>query len=139
MSFRDVVTKVLVFQALCLIFVCLRFAQGTTNARVEVNWGDVVYSSPVEFYEAKRLADFLAAEGMFRGEHKSLRLVRKGDILTMQMVFAPGAMDPSAAEGILRDAAKIICTHVFPGKKVAVELTDSEFNVVKQLLPPTLF
>ena len=118
------------FSRLCKGLILLT---GATNYGIllEVNHGDLYYTTAVSQEDAKRLGAFLVQEKIFDGRHISLQLTKEGQTLQVRFPVKPGFEKDEAYIASIRTLAAQISQQVFRGAPVEVHLCDSDLKTLR--------
>lgn len=131
-------TDLLILGAVIIAVGIILFLPGVENARVEKNWGEVHYSSPVTRREAQELAQKLIDAGLFTGTHASVGVTRDGDLWILRPVYQKNYESLLRDQGATRDdlirSFEAFCQIVFPGKTVSVQLADDQLEPFETLI-----
>ncbi|MBW2522761.1 MAG: hypothetical protein JRI23_01235 [Deltaproteobacteria bacterium] len=95
------------------------------------NGGDLYFASGIEPHRAKKLGDYLVADGFFDGAPKTVRLDKQGDLWRFQMVVKPGVEKDEAFVKLTREVAKELSEKVFDGGKVEIHLCDATLRTLE--------
>jgi len=111
----------------------LMLLTGATNygALLEVNHGNLYYTTAVSQEEAKALGGFLVEAKIFDGREISIQLTREGRTLQVRFPVKPGFDKDEAYITSIRALGTQISQRVFRGAPVEVDLCDHDLKTLR--------
>lgn len=102
--------------------------RGGIKRRVELNRGEVYYTSSVSFAEAEQLAEYMVKQNVFSGQPTTMLLDRHGDNYEWSIVLAPNALEQPGAREQLKQFAQSVCKDFFTDRSVVVHLANDKLE-----------
>ena len=142
---KSLLLDLLVLAAVSSIVAMIMFLPPRSKCAVDRNWGRVVYSDPVTFAEATKLADTLVEANVFSGKPLTHRLVRQPECLRWEIAFDRDYEKLFAQQrervggnpkARLIAGIESLCEQVFPDERMEVVLIDENLDPFEQLIPP---
>jgi len=106
---------------------------GATNygMRMEINHGDLYYTSAVSKDDAKRLGDFLVQQKIFDGRQISMQLTKNGQTVQVRFPVKPGFEKNEAYVASVQALGVQISQQVFQGAPLEVDLCDDALKTLR--------
>jgi hypothetical protein len=101
------------------------------GALLEVNHGQLYYTTAVSQEEAKALGAFLVEVQIFDGRQISIQLTKAGQILQVRFPVKPGLDQDEAYIASIRALGAQISQNVFHGAPVEVDLCDQDLKTLR--------
>jgi hypothetical protein len=108
---------------------------GATNYGIlmEINHGDLYYTSAVSKDDAKRLGDFLVQQKIFDGRQISMQLTKNGQTMQVRFPVKPGFEKNEAYVASVQALGVQISQQVFQGAPLEVDLCDDSLKTLRSV------
>jgi hypothetical protein len=103
--------------------------------KIEVNGGELSYTTNVTKAEAETLAYYLVEGNFFDGQRKSVQLDKSDSTYQFRMVVKPEFRNDKSYHKLAKQFARELSANVFDDEPVEVHICDERFETVRVIKP----